>query len=127
MARLTSSNYLQTRTWLTELWATDPTIFGLLSAGDQRYLHDYYRPSEALGRSEALVHRVKVSTRQRSLPQCAGRAVRHLTHALQTPVPVGPPGARKQVVVSPVIRPQVDVDDLVRALLRAARDGSGSE
>ncbi len=45
----------------------------------------------------------------------------HLTDALQAvPVPVGSSGGRKQVVVSAVIRPRVDVDDLVRALLRAA-------
>jgi hypothetical protein len=128
MPRFTNLDYLQTREWLAELWATDDGAFGLLPASEQRYLHDYFRPSEDLTSDEALEHRAQVSQEQPSLPQCAGRAVGHLRAELAAiPVVALQPAigrGKRRVVISAVVRPELDGDALVRALLRAA---SGSK
>lgn len=128
MPRLTSSDYLLLHGWLAELWAEQHgRAFGLISPRDQWYLHDYFVPSwTALTEAELLAYRQKVASEHPSLPQCAGRAVRKLRHELAVAPPrtVGNPPVRqrKPVIVSAVAQPQIDLDGMARALLKAAEE-----
>lgn len=125
MPRLANSNYLFLRTYLCELWSTDQHRFGLISSQDESYLHQFFCPSVVLTDDEALVHRAQITKEDPSLPQCAGRALRHLANPKPDPkarvrVPVGV-GSRNVRVVSAVHRPDPDIKRLARALMETHR------
>lgn len=63
---------------LAARWKADPGSLAEYSPQDQRYLHDYYRPSETLSDEQLLEHRREITKDQPSLPQCAGRALNHV-------------------------------------------------
>jgi hypothetical protein len=128
MPRLKLQDYLALHDWLAELWENYQSVFGLVSPREQWYLHDYFVPSwTSLTEAELLAYRQKIAGERPTLPQCAGRAVRKLNQALitakETKLVKLKPGDKKQPsVVSAVVHPQIDVDRLTRALLRAAED-----
>jgi hypothetical protein len=64
MPRLTNSDYLFICRHLHDVWTEHRGGFSLISTRDQRYLHDYFRPSEQLTDSQLLSHRRAVSSKQ---------------------------------------------------------------
>ena len=113
MPRLTDRDYLFFRTYLHEVWLTKRQAFSLISTRDQYYLHQYFRLSDELAKEDALAHRRAITTLQPSLPQCAGRALRHLARPKRTITCTG----EKRIIVHPLLRPQPDVERLAKALL----------
>ncbi len=67
MPRLSAFNYFRLHAYLYDVWQTKQRAFSLVSTKDQRFLHDYFRPSEYLTEAELLAHRVAI-TRER--PSC---------------------------------------------------------
>lgn len=125
MPRLVARNYLLLHDWLAELWKNHRQVFGLLSAREQWYLHDYFVPSwTSMTEADLLAHREKVAAERRSLPQCAGRAVRKLNLELMAAKASGASAgdSGRKVVVRAVVQPQVDLDRMSWALRRAAED-----
>lgn len=96
----------------------------MVSPRDQRYLHSFFRLAEELTDADALSHRRAVSVERPSLPQSAGRALRHLAHPRYEPATLV--GRRRRIVVYPLVRPQVDTHKLGRALLWAALEQAGA-
>jgi hypothetical protein len=103
-------------------------VFGFLNYQEQRYLHDYFVPSQDLTDVELIEHRAAVTAECSSLPQCAGRALRQLRLELEAPTPVRIPAGstrssgKRQVVVRAIARPEINEDRFVQALLKAAWD-----
>ena len=124
MPRLTNSDYLLIRTHLSHVWTNKRQGFGLISTKDQRYLHDYFRLSESLSAADAIIHRRAISHERPSLPQQAGRALRHLADppALKKPLT-----GKSRIVVHPILRPQPDIHRLVQALLALGRQLAEAE
>jgi hypothetical protein len=117
MPRLTDRDYLFLRTYLHAAWCTKQKAFSLISTQDQYYLHRYFRPSEDMSAADALAHRKAATASQPSLPQCAGRALRHLVQ----PKRVTALDGNRRLVVHPLLRPEPDVGKLATALLALAR------
>ncbi len=105
MPRLSTSDYLFLYTYLYEVWQTQRQAFSLISTQDQWYLHQYFRLSEELTALELLVHRRAITGEQPSLPQCAGRALRHLANPRPRRVTTG----SKRIGVYPLIRSEPDI------------------
>lgn len=128
MPRLTPHDYLVLHDWLAELWESRLAVLGLVSPREQWYLHDYFVPSwTSLTEAELLAHRAKAAAEHRSLPQCAGRAVRKLHREIKAAktrqtVELKPGATKQPAVVSAVVHPQIYADRMTRALLRAAKD-----
>ena len=118
MPRLSTYDYLLLHTHLHQLWENCRQGFGLISTRDQRYLHDFFRLSEKLTEAELMAHRMAVSVQYPSLPQQAGRALKHF--ADPTALKLQPYGDRR-IVVHPILRPQPDIHRLAQALLSTAR------
>jgi len=97
-----------------------PQAFGFLDPRDQVYLHDYFRPSEALAAKDLLTHRAQITKGRPSLPQCAGRALRELERALESRQVVREGGGGLEVVA--VVRPTVDLDRMDRAIRQIVWD-----
>ena len=117
MPRLSNSTYLLIHQHLRQDWLTQSRIYSLIPPKDQRYIHDFFRPSEHLTDEELLAHRRAVSRQHPSLPHCAGRAVHRVVRPVNHPELV-----RGRIRVYPVLRPQVDVEKFARALLMTARE-----
>lgn len=98
--------------------------FQLISTRDQRYLHDFFRPSEELTETELLAHRREITARRPSLPACAGRALRHFANPKRKP---GTPmkNGKHLLYVYALARPQIGLDKLARALILLARRDLG--
>ena len=110
MPRLFDRGYLFIRSYLAEVWQTKRQAFSLISTTDQWYcnqwyLHQYLRPSDELTEPELLAHRHAVTQTQPSLPQCAGRALRHLANPKLLQAVTG----SKRMAVYPLVRPHTDV------------------
>jgi len=122
MPRLFDRGYLFIRSYLAEVWQTKRQAFSLISTTDQWYcnqwyLHQYLRPSDELTEPELLAHRHAVTQTQPSLPQCAGRALRHLANPKLLQAVTG----SKRMAVYPLVRPHTDVGRLARAFLSVAQ------
>lgn len=117
MPRLSNSTYLLIHHHLRQDWLAQSRIYSLIPPKDQRYIHDFFRPSEHLTDEELLAHRRAISKEQPSLPHCAGRAVHRMVNPVNHPELV-----RGRIRAYPVLRPQVDVEKFTRALLMTARE-----
>ena len=117
MPRLTDRDYLFFRAYLCEVWQARRQASGLISTRDQYYLHRYFRLGVDLTLGEALAHRQQVTHKQPSLPQCAGRALRHFAD----PRPLRAATGSKRIVVYPLLRPEPDIKLLAQSLLATAR------
>lgn len=131
MPRLSKADYLFFHAYLKRVWESQRRAFSLISTKDQRYLHDYFRPSDQLTKAELQAHRI-ASTRERpSLPHCAGRALRHLAD----PVPLKQPLSAGRIVLYPLLKPNPDLARMRRALVsmvirqheQRRRGGTGPE
>lgn len=121
MPRLSTSDYLKNRRLLYEIWHSHGGHgFQLISPRDQRYLHDYFRPSEELTSSNALKHRRQITQERPSLPACAGRALKHLANPEPQVSDEDRPG-KHRLLVYPLVRPKIDTEKLAKALFDLAR------
>jgi hypothetical protein len=129
MPRLSNTEYLHMRQFLRDHWRSNQALFSTLSPNDQWLLHAYFRPSEALTNQALLQHRADITEKRPGLPQQAGRAYAKFcaqaaalarTRAKQ-PVPASTRhrGAYNLSVQS-VVRPEPDVQKLVKALIQMA-------
>jgi hypothetical protein len=116
MSRLSNTAYLRFRAYLHAVWESRRPAFSLISTADQYDLHQYFRPSEDLTPAEQLEHRRVVSREQPSLPQRAGRALRHFA----SPKPLHQQW-HGRITLYPLLRPQPDLKRLSWALLGGAR------
>ena len=118
MPRLSNYDYLLIQAHLHNIWMTKRQGFSLISTKDQRYLYDFFRPSEVLTDAELLAHRKAVTAKHPSLPHQAGRALKHLAD----PQPLKQARAGNQrIVVYPILKPQPDIYRLAQALMDTAR------
>jgi hypothetical protein len=142
MPRLTDDQYLYLHRSLRTLWLHDHAVFRVVSQLDQRRVHDYFRPDERLSEKDLLEHRQRITEKYPSLPQQAGRALARIhedaavlavyqTRLAREPQPVKvkpqrtkpvPYGTRRNLIVRPVIKPNVDMRGLARTLLSLAQD-----
>ncbi|MBA3618024.1 MAG: hypothetical protein H0W56_00200 [Acidothermales bacterium] len=123
MPRLTTHDYLFFHAYLHEVWHNQRKAFSLISTRDQSYLHQYFRPSETLTDPELLVHRNAITAEEPCLPQCAGRALRHLAD----PLPMKQSTSSDRIVLYPLLNPNPDLSRMARALLRQAMRQVGDE
>lgn len=115
MPRFPNSTHLLIRHHLRQDWLDGSGIYALIPSRDQRYIHDYFRPSEDLADEELLAHRRAVSKERPSLPHCAGRAVRRMVKPVNHPELV-----RSRIRVYPVVRPEIVLERFKRALIATA-------
>ncbi len=118
MPRLRNYDYVLIYAHLHQLWENKRQGFSVISTRDQRYLHRFLRPSELLAEADLLAHRKAVTAQNASLPQQAGRALKHLANPL--PLKQVPSGSRR-IVVYPLLRPEPDIHRLALALIDTAR------
>ncbi len=116
MPRLTDPDYVFIHRYLHDVWAKQRRGFSLISTRDQRYLHDYFRPSDQLTVAQLLSHRKTISCKQPQLPQCAGRALRHLSKPGREATYARAWGKKYNLIVYPLLRPRPDTELLLRAL-----------
>ncbi len=121
MPRLANPDYLFIHHYLHNVWIEQRRGFSLISTRDQRYLHDYFRPSDQLTDAQLLSHRKTISFKQPQLPQCAGRALRHLARPGRDAKYARAHGSKYDVVVYPLLRPQPHVRLLLGAMQALAQ------
>ena len=125
MPRLSSNRFLQDCKYLRLLWQSDPGTFAELSQTEQRWLHQFYQPAQDLSDVQRLAHRERITQKQSSLPQMAGRALSHL-NALNSqllprrrrrPTKVKVPVGKHSVIVHPVLNPDPDPAKFAKAII----------
>jgi len=138
MPRLTTPDYLVRYHQLHDWWTDNKIVFRVISPTDQWALHGFFRFAEPLSEPVLLVHRRRVTEDDPSLPHRAGRAYAKLERRIAQVdwttygTLASPPRVRstltgkdRHVSVHSVVRPDVDVHRIARALvdqiLRAAQ------
>ena len=122
MPRLTDEHFLSFGRWLSELWVRNRQAFGFISYQDQRFLHEYFRPSVELSHLELLAHRRRITAERPALPQCAGRALRKLKQEMEAaaakPAKIATKGkGRNKPIVHVVAQPKLDLNLLLKAIM----------
>jgi hypothetical protein len=124
MPRLTFNNYRARHGQLRAVWLANRIVFFEVSAIDQWYLHDYYRPSEKLTEQELRTHWQALHNTPTSLHQQAGRAYARLKPFLNgKPYHLVPPrrratsGKNAEVVAYGAVNPKLDVDLAVELVM----------
>ena len=127
MPRLKHATFLAQRRQLMAAWEDGQRRFAHLSLSDQRVLHDFYRPPESLTDKQLVEHRRHIKRTDKSLANRAGKA--HVRFArgevdvgYQATLPSG-----RVVTAHPVLRPQPDMELLVKALIETARQTARDE
>jgi hypothetical protein len=119
MPRLPDRGYLFIRSYLAEVWQTKRQAFSLISTTDQWYLQpvvfaSVLAPQRRTDRTRAAG---APACGHADLPQCAGRALRHLANPKLLQAVTG----SKRMAVYPLVRPHTDVGRLARAFLSVAQ------
>jgi hypothetical protein len=126
--------YLKTHKKLKRLWDHAQSVYAELDSSEQWDLHDYFQPTKDLRDDQLLEHRVAITAKHPNLPHQAGRALNKLderaaVYALNRVrakrAPAGSKGKRQRVrniTVKAVVRPEIDLQKLSRALLMIAKD-----
>jgi hypothetical protein len=122
MSRLTNARYLKTCDSLAKKWHERMDDFSFYSPEDQRYIHDYFRPSEDLTDEQRIAHRVAITNQHPSLPALAGRALKRHSYLPVPLIYVGGKGGKQlhALTVRSVIRPQPDTKKFAQAILALA-------
>jgi len=126
MPRVIFTVYLARRNELIWAWENYQACFTQLHFNEQRYLHDYFRFTEALAESELRDYWQTIHAQQSSLPKCAGRAFAALRHthvyatARQHVGLAGKP-SNATLHIRGLARPQPDLEKLAKVLLEIAR------
>jgi hypothetical protein len=113
------------------MWEHARGIYTALSYNQQIELHAFYQDFKDLDDDQAIAHRIRISKQQPSLPNRAGKAFKIILKVVEiiqrssgeppkkkpVPVPV-PAGRRKQhIVLRPLARPEIDIQQLAEVLL----------
>lgn len=128
MPRVTPNQYLDRRRELAAIGQHATHDYAYLTSAEQRAIHDYYCPTEALSDGYALQYRHEAGWRHSPLPHLAGRAYAKLVGIRAGTVPVPAPQTRyvvagrgdtrgRAITVRAVLRPQPDIQGIVRALM----------
>jgi hypothetical protein len=122
MPKLSNDDYLIRHEILHRVWGTDNRHFTHLKYQQQRDLHDYYDPAKDLTNDELLAHRKKVAKQHPSLPQRASKAFLVMLRPETQREPAHSSLDRKgrKITIRPLVRPEIDTEQLARALLRMA-------
>lgn len=132
MSRLSTQSYLDNHHFLRDLWLSDPGVFAYISTQEQWALHRYFRLFESLTDTELIEHRKQLAEPQ--LPQRAGRALSHFKFELKQLAtrraniqPVEQVKYKRdsrsyELKVRAVVKPELDVDQLARAIIDMAFD-----
>jgi uridine kinase len=128
MSRLTKIHYLKTCHTLAKKWREDKGDYAFYSEQDQRYIHDYFRPSEDLTDEQRLAHRIAITKLHPSLPAKAGRALKKPKYEPALVVYRRRNGGKqlRAISVRAVIRPQPDAKSFAQAILDMARVGEST-
>lgn len=131
MSRLSNNEYCVQHQFLRWAWLNEQGAYAYLSHNAQRQIHDYYQPSKELTDDELIAHRRQISERQPNLPAAAGKAARQLFYIAKTqrqppPIPRSHPDPR-EITVRAVVRPEIDLKQLSRALIELAKHLANQE
>lgn len=132
MPRLTSNQYYRAHLQLRRIWLTRHGIFAEVTPAEQWQLHDYFKPSHELTKSDLLTHRTHITLKCPHLPQQAGKAYTKLIRAAAAwaarltatnhqVVRISGRGVQQHIRVGGVVRPEIDAHALARALIEMAK------
>ncbi len=131
MPRLSNELYYKRYEVLRWLWLNENKTYGCLSPKEQWAIHSFFQPSKDLSFDELVAHRRTIVKERPTLPARAGKAGRRLVDIAtgkHSPKPsrstaaASRQGKGRQVYVRGVVRPEIDVEKLARALLEIAED-----
>jgi hypothetical protein len=123
MPRTNLSHYLTLHDLLRKIWLEKRASYGHLRPHDQWLLHDYFRPENDWTDAELLEDRSNIIKQRPSLSSQAGKALARFDRLLSTQRPVSPGSTSskdREVIVRPVVRPEIDIHKFSRALLLLA-------
>jgi hypothetical protein len=124
LPRLSNRVYYEKHLALRQIWNEQSQTFGYLSAVEQHNIHDFFQPSKELSFEELVAHRKRISQQRPSLPAVAAKAVSKLGQyglGLRKPRQARPVNGR-QISVRAVVRPEIDVEKLAKAMLELAKE-----
>jgi hypothetical protein len=116
MPRLTDTEYLIRHDMIARVWRGEHSRLSYLTARQQRDLHDYFQTTSTATDEELVIERRRLTEAHPSLPHRASRAFLALLRPSESTLP-GATRSSKNITVRPVIRPDIDVDHLARALM----------
>ena len=130
MPRLTNSHYLELHHMLRSVWLERQIAFGYLKPNEHWDLHRYFLPYKEISNEALLMHRKTVSASDPSLPQRAGRALKHFVHAIQMASQIPPtaqasprvrakPRRNVKFHIWPIVCPEPDYRKIARVLVGA--------
>lgn len=122
MLRLNTSTYLHHHHQLKELWIVDVSAFSYLTFRDQVDLHTYFQFASDKTEAELIEHRRNVRAFDPSLPHRAGRAYAKLQRGERAPATSSAVPGGGRISVRPIVRPEIDLRMLAKALLYTALD-----
>lgn len=129
MPRLSNEYYYHRHEFLRWLWLNKDAAYSYLSPNEQWAIHDYYQPSKELSFQELVAHRREVSKERPNLPAVAGKAAHRLYQLVKgqrSPKPTHRPrqrqSSKRQVTIRAVVRPEINMKQLARALIAVAED-----
>jgi len=124
--RLSPNDYLKAYKHLRYLWLNQSNVYSYLRPTEQWQLHKFFRPSEELSKEELLQHRKDITIKNPSLPHQAGKALKEFDQVMHSKVKArGVTGLKTQAIVRgnrsvqvrSLVRPQIDIPRLARALI----------
>jgi hypothetical protein len=130
MPRLTNKQYLERHRALRRIWLEGQRFFGVLGYNQQMEVHVFYVPARDWSDTEMLEHRRKVQEADAALPHRASRGFIKMEAAFLAPRPAtrAPvPRDKGKLRVTPIARPEVNVEQLARAFMDLAQQQIESE
>lgn len=136
MPRLSFAQFTMRRRFLQEAWQQQSALYTTIPPNQQHSLHAYYRPTEDLEHHELRTHWQTIASQDPSLPSRASKAF-HRLHLAQEQANGDEQRFRQlisrrfyphrgkptgKVRVGAVARPDVDIDQLVRALMQQVKE-----
>ena len=135
MPRLSPKQYLKQRRFPRQLWLQRISAYSYLTPTQQWQIHAFFRPSDALTDVQLLKHRKAITAEQPSLPHQAGKTIKDFgqilrgkakVHATVKTTTTGRSKTAKTIRVRSLVRPQIDIPRLARALIELEHQKSGT-
>jgi hypothetical protein len=134
MPRLTHNKYCEHRSFLWDVWQHHMVVYGNFTPREQWDLHAYFAPTKKMSDAELWQYRKEKTEADPSLPQRAGKVMPRFYdeyHALKhagARVLVAAAGSSKRrgkadrrVTVNAVVKPEIDMDSLKKAMRELVR------
>lgn len=138
MPRLTHNQYCEHRSFLRDAWLHHAVIYGNFTPREQWDLHAYFAPTKKMNDTELRQYRKEKTEADPSLPQRAGKIMSRfydeyhvLMHAAASTPAVVEAGkgaskrlrkADRRITVKAVVKPEVDMNYLEKALRELVKD-----